>query len=113
MLESSLQNETPISETINNNQFFYETFSSHIKFNVASVNCQHTLWNVPIAKNGKEYIEFLEKRFINKYLTNYADTLYWNYDLGETVKKNIPKSAVQEMRDTMKKDKMDYLQSRL
>ena len=113
MLESSLQNETPIPETINDNQFFYETFPSHIKFNVVSVDCQHTLWNVPTAKNGKEYIEFLEKRFMNKYLTNYADTLYWNYDLGETVKKTIPKSAVQETRDTMKKDKMDYLQSRL
>ena len=52
--------------------------------------------NFPTAKNGEEYIEFLEKRFIRKYLTHYADTFYWNYDLGETVKKTIPKSAVQE-----------------
>ena len=51
------------------------------------MDCQHTLWNVPIAKNSKEYIEFLEKRFINKYLTNYANTIYCNYDLGETLKK--------------------------
>ena len=58
-----------------------------MKFNVVSVDSQHTLWNVPIAKNGKEYIEFLEKRFINKYLTDYTDTLYCNYGLGETVKK--------------------------
>ena len=87
MFESSLQNETPIPQPINDTKFFYETFPSHIKFNVVSVDCQHTLWNVPTAKNGKEYIEFLEKRFISKYLTNYADTLYWNYDLGETVKK--------------------------
>ena len=63
------------------------------------------LWNVPTAKNGKEHIEFLEKQFISKYLTNYADALYWNYDLGETVKKTIPKSAVQKTRDTMKKIK--------
>ena len=60
----------------------------------------------------KKYVEFLEKRFINKYLTNYAETLYWNYDLG-AVKKTILKSAVQETRDTMKSDKMDYLQGTL
>ena len=65
------------------------------------------------AKNGNEYIEFLEKQFTTEYLTNHADTLYWNYDLGETVKKTIPKSVVQETCDTIKKDKMDYLQSRL
>ena len=60
------------------------------------------LWNVPTA-NGKEHIEFLEKQFISKYLANYADALYWNYDLGETVKKTIPKSTVQKTRETMKK----------
>ena len=76
MLESSLQNEIPISQPINDNQFFYEASPSHIKSNTVSVDCQHTLWNIPTAKNGKEYIEFLEKRFISKYLTNYADTLY-------------------------------------
>ena len=32
--------------------------------------------------------------FISKYLTNYADTLYWNYDLEETVKKTISKSVI-------------------
>ena len=56
MLESSLQNETPIPETINDNQFFYETFKFNsfyetLKFNVVSVDCQHTLWNVPTAKS--------------------------------------------------------------
>ena len=112
MFESSPQNETPIPQPINGNQFFYETFPSHIKFNVVSVNCQDTLWNVPTAKNGKEYIEFLEKRFISKYLTNYPEALDWNCDLGETVTKNIPKSFVQETRHSIKKDKMDYLQSR-
>ena len=60
MFESSLQNETHIPQPINDNQFFHETFPSHKTFNVRSVDCQHTLWNVPAAKNGKESIEFLE-----------------------------------------------------
>ena len=92
MFESSLQNETPILQPIIDNQFFFETFSSHMKFNVVSVDCQHTLWNVPTAKN-------------DNYFTNYGQTLYWNYDLRETVKKAIPKSDVQKMCDTMKKIK--------
>ena len=70
-----------------------------------SVDCQHTLWNVPTVKNGKEYIEFLEKQFISTYLTNCADTLYWNCDLVETVEKTILKSVVQETRNTAKKIK--------
>ena len=43
MFESSLQNRTPIPQPITDNQFFYETFPSHIKFNVVLVDCQHTL----------------------------------------------------------------------
>ena len=69
--------------------------------------------NFPTAKNGKEYINFIEKRFIQKYLQTYADTLYWNYDLGDTVKKFVPKSVVHEIRDNVKKEKMDFLQGRL
>ena len=33
-------------------QFFHENFPGQLKFSVASVDCQHTLWNVPTAKNG-------------------------------------------------------------
>ena len=65
------------------------------------------------AKNGNEYIEFLEKQFTTEYLTNHADTLYWNYDLGETVKKNHSKVCCSGNMRYHKKDKMDYLQSRL
>ena len=82
-----------------------------MKFSVVSVDCQFTLCNIPTAKNGREYIEFLDKRFI-KYLS-YADTVYWNYDLGDTIKKYVPKSATQEKRDHTKKEQMDFLQSRL
>ena len=39
MFESSLQSETRIPQPINDSQFFYETFPSHIKFNVVSVDC--------------------------------------------------------------------------
>ena len=78
-----------------------------------SVDSQHSLWNSPTAKNGKQYINFIEKWFIQKYLQTYADTLYWNYDLGDTVKKFVPKSVVYEIRDSVKKEKMDFLQGRL
>ena len=29
---------------------FHEKFPTHLKFIVVSVDCQHTLWNVPSAK---------------------------------------------------------------
>ena len=31
-----------------------------------------------------EYIQLLDKRFIQKYL-KYTDTAYWNYDLDNTI----------------------------
>ena len=83
-----------------------------MKFSVVSVDCQHTIWNVPTAQNGREYIEFIDKRFIKKYLS-YADTVCWNYDLVDTIKKYVPKSATQEKRDHTKKEQMDFLQGRL
>ena len=44
---------------------------------------------------------------------SYAHTVYWNYDLGGTIKKFVPKSATQEKRDIIKKEQMDFLESRL
>ena len=41
-------------------QFFQEKFPAHIKFDAVSVDSQHSLWNSPAAKNGKEYISFIE-----------------------------------------------------
>ena len=95
-----LENKTLQPDT--GEQLFHEKFPAHLKFSVASVDCQHTIWNVPTAKNSREYIEFLDKRFIKKYLT-YADTVYWNYYLGDTIKKYVPKSATQEKCDHTKK----------
>ena len=41
-------------------------------------------------------------------------TLYTkNYDLGDTIKKYVPKSATQEKGEHAKKDQTDFLQSRL
>ena len=78
-----------------------------------SVDSQHTLLNSPTVKNGKDYINFIAKRFIQNYSHAYADALYWNYDLGDTVKKFVPKSVVHEIRDSVKEEKMDFLQGRL
>lgn len=89
-------------------QFFHKKFPAHVKFEVVSVDSQHSLSNSPIAKNGKEYMNFIEKWFIQKYLQTYADTLYWNYDLGDTVKKFVPKSVVHELRDSVKKEKNGF-----
>ena len=69
----ALENKTLQPDT--GEQFFHEKFPAHLKFSVVSVDCQHTIWNVPTAQNGREYIEFIDKRFIKKYLS-YADTVY-------------------------------------
>lgn len=54
MLQSSLQNEIPIPQPIND-KFFHVTFSSHIKLTFVSVCCQHTYeMSSPYYKNGKE-----------------------------------------------------------
>ena len=106
----ALENKTLQPDT--GEQFFHEKFPAHLKFSVLSVYCQHTSWNFPTAKNGREYIEFLDKGFIKKYLS-YADTAYWNYNLGDTVKKYVPRSATLEKRDHTKKEQIDFLQSRL
>ena len=55
-IQKQLQQHTPEI------QFNHGKFPAHIKFDVVSVGSQH--WNSPIAKNGKEYIHFIEKRFI-------------------------------------------------
>ena len=94
------------------NNFFMKNFLAHLKFSVVSVDCQDTLWNIPAANHGRKYIESLDKRFIKTYLS-YADTAYWNYDLGDTINKYVPKSATQEKRDHGKKEQIDFLQSRL
>ena len=83
-----------------------------MKFSVVSINCQHTPWNVLTAKNGRQYIQFLKIRFVKKYLS-YDGIVYWNYDLSDTIKKYVAKSAIQEKRDISKKEQMDFLQSRL
>ena len=44
---------------------------------------------------------------------SYAHTVYWNYYLGGTIKKYVPKSAIQEKRDIIKKEQMDFLKSLL
>ena len=91
-------------------QFFHEKFPAHLKFSVISVDCQHTLWNVPAANNGREYIQFLDKKIIKNYL-RYPDAVYWDCNLGDTIKKYVPKLATQEKRDITKKEQMNCLQS--
>ena len=39
--------------------------------------------------------------------------MYWNYDLGDTIKKYVRRPAAQEKRDITKKEQMDFHQSRL
>ena len=44
------------------NNFFHAKFSAHLKFNIVSIDHQHTLWNIPEDKNGREYMQFSDKR---------------------------------------------------
>ena len=54
-----------------------------------------------------DYIQFLDKRFIKKYLI-YADSVCWHYDLGDTIKKYVSKSATQRKCDIAKKSKQIF-----
>ena len=71
----------------------------HVKFQVASVDAQHTLWNTPTAENGKQYIGFLYERHWSYYFNKLdVNTLYWNYDLKSVVDCATPKACEQVRR---------------
>ena len=99
--ENMMKNETEKQKSENNEESehlpnVYYKFPSGINFTVASVDAQHTLWERPDAANGKDYISFLNRRHWNYYFKSLgADTLYWNYDLGDIIHRKVPKSDEQ------------------
>ena len=80
-----------------------------MKFIVVSVDCQHTLWN---GKEWQRVLSILRQKGYKNFLS-YADTIYWKYDLADTIKKYIPKSATKEKLDITKKEQIDFFQSSL
>ena len=79
------------------------TFPSSVVFNIASVDAQHTVWEVPDALSGKEYISLLGRRHWDYYFkTLNVTTLYWNYDLHSIINKYIPKHQEQARRSSAK-----------
>ena len=79
------------------------TFPSSVVFNIASIDAQHTLWEVPDALSGKEYISFLGRRHWDYYFkTLNVTTLYWNYDLHSIINKHIPKHQEQARQSSAK-----------
>ena len=109
MLENPVQHKIPISQIINDSQFFYKKLRRHIKLVlrkwIVSISYRISLQQ----KKWKEYIKILEKCFIIKCLTDDADTIYWRYDLRETICKKITDSDVLETGDVVKTDKIYYL----
>ena len=59
--ENSMEIQKQLPQHTAETQFFHEKLPAHVKFNVVSVDSQHSLLNSPISKNGKEYINFIEK----------------------------------------------------
>ena len=103
----ALENKTLKADT--GVQYFHEKFLAHLKFIVVSVDCQHTLWN---GKEWQRVLSILRQKGYKNFLS-YADTIYWKYDLADTIKKYIPKSATKEKLDITKKEQIDFFQSSL
>ena len=59
-----------------------------------------------------DIFSILRQKTHKKYL-RYADTVYWNYDLDDTIKKYVLKSTTQQKRDITKIEQMAFLRSRL
>ena len=59
--ENSMEIQKQLPQHTAETQFFHEKLPAHVKFDVVSVDSQHSLLNSPISKNGKEYINFIEK----------------------------------------------------
>ena len=86
-------------------QSCHESIPEHIKFQVASVDAQHTLWNTPSAENGMQDVKFINERHWSYYFqTLNVNTLYWNYDLKSIVEKTTPKANEQARRSKVKND---------
>ena len=84
-------------------KFFYEAFPEHVKFQVASVYAQHTLWNTQTAENGKQHIGFLYERHWSYYFNKLdVNALYWNYDLKSVVECTTPRATEQVRRSSKK-----------
>ena len=91
-----------------NFKFCFTTFPSDIDFDVVSVDAQHTLWESPGIKTGKDYVNFIGRRHWDYFFKKLnVSTVYWNYDLYSLVKKKIPKTEEQEKRDQRKSEESE------
>ena len=89
-------------------------FPSHIKFDAASADAQHTLWETPRGSSGKDYISFLNKRHWSYYInTVNVGTLHWNCDLQSLVNKYIPEAEEQSTRSSSNETKVNFRSERL
>ena len=89
-------------------------FPSYIKFDAASVDTQHTLWETPHGSSGKDYISFLNKRHWSYNInTVNAGTLYWNYDYQSLVNKYVPTAEEQSRRSSSNETKINFRSEKL
>ena len=85
------------SEINENSEILSFIFLSDVIFQTASIDARYTLWEVPDASNGKEYISFLGRKHWEYYFkTLNVSTVYWNYDLYSVIKQQIPKHQERE-----------------
>ena len=79
-----------------------------------SIDAQHTLWQIPSVKSGKEYLEFLGKRHWDFYFKKPGtQTVYWNYDLKSLIERHVPKASERLYRDLKSRNYQDISEYRL
>ena len=95
--------------------FCHETSPENEIFDVISVDAQHTLWDNLGVTNGIDCVKKLGNRYWNSLFMHneHPQILYWNYDLGDVVKKTIPKGLEQDHRDTANITKVDLNPARI
>ena len=114
MLERNECDDSNVATTHNDYKFTFDHLPNDIHFYTFAIESQHLLWIDPHVSNGIEYIKFLSKYTVTKYLDKLvAATLYMNFDLPSVVLNSEPKSSTQKQRDENTTTKTKYTITRL
>ena len=112
--ECDANNVTINATTHNDYKFTFDHLPNDIHFHTVAIDSQHLLWIDPHVSNGIQYIKFLSKYTVTKYLDQLnAVTLYMNFDLPSVVSNSVPKSNTQKQRDKNTTTKTEYSTTRV
>ena len=112
--ECDANNVTTNTTTLNDYKFTSDHLPNDIHFHTVAIDSQHLPWIDPHVSNGIQYIKFLSKYTVTKYLDQLnAATLYINFDLSSDVSNSVPKSNTQKHRYKNTTTKTEYSTTRL